>query len=52
MTFALSAGDAIEAPAWHAALPELVRREELPAVSALNGIEFNIARAARRSAER
>jgi len=45
LTFALSAGDAFEAPAWHAVLPELVRRDELPAVSALNGIEFNIAQA-------
>ena len=45
MTFALSAGDAVEAPTWRAVLPELVRREDLPAASALNGIEFNIARA-------
>src|SRR4051794_20577502 len=45
MTFALSAGDAIEAPSWHAVLPDLVRKEELPAASALNGIEFNVARA-------
>ena len=45
MTFALSAGDAIETPTWRAVLPELVRREDLPAASALNGIEFNVARA-------
>jgi MFS family permease len=45
MTFALSAGDAIETPTWRAVLPELVRKEDLPAASALNGIEFNIARA-------
>ncbi len=45
MTFALSAGDAVESPTWRAVLPELVRKEELPAASALNGIEFNIARA-------
>jgi MFS family permease len=45
LTFALSAGDAVEAPTWRAVLPELVPREDLPAASALNGIEFNIARA-------
>src|SRR6476661_3594027 len=45
LTFALSAGDAIETPTWRAVLPELVRREDLAAASALNGIEFNIARA-------
>jgi len=45
LTFALSAGDAFETPAWRAVLPELVRKEELPAASALNGIEFNLARA-------
>jgi MFS family permease len=45
LTFALSAGDAIESPTWRAVLPELVRKEDLPAASALNGIEFNMARA-------
>jgi MFS family permease len=45
LTFALSAGDAMETPSWRAVLPELVSREDLPAASALNGIEFNIARA-------
>src|SRR5258708_13104553 len=45
LTFALSAGDAFEAPAWRAVLPELVPKDDLPAASALNGIEFNIARA-------
>jgi MFS family permease len=45
LTFALSAGDAVETPTWRALLPELVRREDLAAASALNGIEFNIARA-------
>jgi len=45
LTFALSAGDAFEAPAWRASLPELVAKEDLPAASALNGIEFNFARA-------
>jgi MFS family permease len=45
LTFALSAGDAVETPTWRAVLPELVQKEDLPAASALNGIEFNIARA-------
>ena len=45
MTFGLSAGDAVEAPTWRAVLQELVHKEDLPAASALNGIEFNIARA-------
>jgi len=45
LTFALSAGDAIETPTWRAVLPELVPKDDLPAASALNGIEFNIARA-------
>jgi MFS family permease len=45
LTFALSAGDAFETPAWRAVLPELVGKEDLAAASALNGIEFNFARA-------
>src|ERR1700730_11022292 len=45
LTFALSAGDAFETPTWRAVLPELVKKEDLPAASALNGIEFNFARA-------
>jgi MFS family permease len=45
LTFALSAGDAMETPTWRAVLPELVSKAELPAASALNGIEFNLARA-------
>src|ERR1700744_3440623 len=45
LTFALSAGDAFETPSWRALLPELVPKADLPAASALNGIEFNIARA-------
>src|SRR6266516_4439078 len=45
LTFALSAGDAIETPTWRAVLPEMVKREDLAAASALNGIEFNFARA-------
>ncbi len=45
LTFALSAGDAIESPTWRAVLPELVAKEDLAAAAALNGIEFNFARA-------
>src|ERR1035438_8203994 len=45
LTFALSAGDAFESPSWRAALPELVPKEDLASASALNGIEFNFARA-------
>lgn len=45
LTFVLSAGDACEAPAWRALLPELVERPDLASASALNGIEFNLARA-------
>src|ERR1700723_2112080 len=35
LTFALSAGDAYESPSWRAVLPELVKKEDLPAASAL-----------------
>jgi MFS family permease len=45
LTFALSAGDAFETPTWRAVLPEMVKKEDLAAASALNGIEFNLARA-------
>jgi MFS family permease len=45
LTLALSVGDALEAPAWRAVLPELVPKEGLMPAIALNGIEFNLARA-------
>src|SRR5271163_969227 len=45
LTLALSIGDAVESPTWRAIFPELVSKEELPAALALNGIEFNLARA-------
>jgi MFS family permease len=45
LTFSLSLGDAIETPAWRAIIPELVTKEDLSAALALNGIEFNLARA-------
>lgn len=44
LTFALGAGSAMNGPAWAAAIPELVPREELPAAVALNSVGFNIAR--------
>lgn len=45
LTFALAAGDAMELPAWRAVLPELVGADDLVPASALNAIEFNLARA-------
>jgi MFS family permease len=45
LTLGLSVGDAVEAPAWRAIFPELVTKDDLPAALALNGIEFNLARA-------
>jgi MFS family permease len=45
LTLGLSIGDAVESPSWRAIFPELVGKEDLPAALALNGIEFNLARA-------
>src|SRR5277367_966788 len=45
LTLGLSVGDAVESPTWRAIFPELVSKEELPPALALNGIEFNLARA-------
>jgi MFS family permease len=45
LTLGLSIGDAVESPSWRAIFPELVTKEDLPAALALNGIEFNLARA-------
>ncbi len=45
LTVGLSIGDAVESPSWRAIFPELVSKEDLPAALALNGIEFNLARA-------
>jgi MFS family permease len=45
LTFALGLGSAMNGPAWAAAIPELVPREELPVAVALNSVGFNIARA-------
>src|SRR5947208_13758940 len=45
LTLALAIGDALEAPTWRAVLPEVVPQEDLLPGLALNGIEFNLARA-------
>jgi len=45
LTLGLALGDAVEAPAWRAIFPDLVPKEVLPPALALNGIEFNLARA-------
>ncbi len=45
LTFVLGIGAALNGPAWQASLPELVSRDELTAAIALNGIQFNLARA-------
>jgi MFS family permease len=45
LTFALGIGSGMNGPAWAAAIPELVPRDELPAAVALNSVGFNIARA-------
>ena len=45
LTLALSIGDALEAPTWRAILPEVVPHDDLLPAIALNGIEFNLARA-------
>lgn len=45
LTFFLGVGRSLNAPAWQTTMPELVPRDELPAVIALNGMQFNIARA-------
>ena len=45
LTLALSLGDAVESLTWRAIFPELVKKDELTPALALNGIEFNLARA-------
>jgi MFS family permease len=45
LTLGLAMGDAAEAPAWRAIFPDLVSKDDLPAALALNGVEFNLARA-------
>jgi MFS family permease len=46
LSFALGIGSALNAPAWQAIIPDLVPREELSEAVTLNGINFNLARAA------
>ena len=45
LTFALGLGQALNGPAWQTATPQMVSSEEMPSVIALNGVQFNIARA-------
>src|SRR4051794_6773686 len=45
LTFAIGAGTAVIFPAWAAATPELVPRDDLVQAIALNGVGFNLARA-------
>jgi len=45
LTLALSLGDALESPTWRAIFPDLVPKADLAPALALNGIEFNLARA-------
>jgi MFS family permease len=45
LTFAIGAGTAVVFPAWAAATPELVPREDMVQAVALNGVGFNLARA-------
>ncbi len=45
LTLMLGLGAALNAPAWQAIVPELVRRNELMAAVALNSAGFNVARA-------
>src|SRR5258707_6747713 len=41
LTFALSAGHAIETPTWRAIPAQIVQKEDLASASALDGIAFN-----------
>jgi predicted MFS family arabinose efflux permease/quinol monooxygenase YgiN len=45
LTFLLGLGSAATAPAWQAAVPEMVPRAQLPAAVALNSVQFNLGRA-------
>ncbi|HYT25397.1 MAG TPA: MFS transporter, partial [Actinomycetota bacterium] len=44
-TFLLGLGNAVNAPAWQAVIPELVGPEQTSAAVALNSVQFNIGRA-------
>ena len=45
-TFLLGVGGALTSPAWGATIPLLVPREDLDSATALNGVGFNLGRAA------
>ncbi len=45
LTFLIGTGTAVIFPAWSAAIPELVSRDDLVQAVALNGVGFNVARA-------
>ena len=45
LTFLLSAGWSVAAPAWAALVPRLVPREDLESASALNSVGYNVSRA-------
>jgi len=45
LTFAVGTGQALSVPSWQAIQPELVERVEIPQAAALNGVNFNVARA-------
>jgi len=45
LTFAIGTGQALSVPSWQAIQPELVERAEIPQAAALNGVNFNVARA-------
>ena len=44
LTFCMGIGNAMNGPAWHAVVPEIVPRPVLPAAIALNSAGFNLAR--------
>lgn len=45
LTFAIGSGTALTIPSFQAVMPELVGRREIPQGAALNGVNFNVARA-------
>ncbi|TMB18969.1 MAG: MFS transporter [Deltaproteobacteria bacterium] len=45
LTFCMGLGNALNAPAWQATIPDLVPRQELAGAVALGGISVNVARA-------
>ena len=45
LVFLVGVGQALTVPSWQATVPELVDRPEIPQAAALNGVNFNLARA-------